>query len=339
MSVLRFLSLALLAMITLSSGANAHEGRPLYVEIDEQEGDLYFLRWRVPSTIEAGNTPSVVMPDTCTRVEAPETISTFTGNVGQGLFQCVGGLSDVSLEISYPRTNPSVSTLMRLTRQSGEVQIVRVGPGEPTLYVEAAENMGSVASEYLVLGIEHILLGYDHLLFVACLLMIAGTFRRVLVMITGFTLAHSITLGLAAMDLVTVPIPPLEAAIALSIVFLAAELIRDDRTTLTWRFPFIISVGFGFLHGFGFAAVLGEIGLPQTEVPAALFFFNLGVEVGQVAFIMAASALFIAVKYVLQKAGRMVSDHDIQIMERPIGYVVGTIAAFWTVERVASFFA
>ncbi len=118
-------------------------------------------------------------------------------------------------------------------------------------------------------------------------MVIAGTWRRILITITGFTIAHSITLALSALGLVRVPIPAVEAAIALSIVFLAVEIVRGDKTSLTYRYPIAVSSSFGLLHGFGFAAVLGETGLPQTEIPAALLFFNVGVELGQIAFVLA----------------------------------------------------
>ena len=202
------------------------------------------------------------------------------------------------------------------------------------------ESTASVAKQHLVLGIDHILKGYDHLLFVACLMFIAGTWRRILVTITGFTVAHSITLALAALDVVRVPVPPVEATIALSIVFLATEIARDRRDTLTWRFPIAVSGSFGLLHGFGFASVLGEIGLPQTEVPVALLFFNIGVEVGQVLFvaalivaIFALNKLYIASRMKTSDAG----DPTIQRFARPAAYVIGVLAAYWTIERISGF--
>lgn len=327
-----------IAVLTVSyQTTSAHEGRPLFIEIEEREGGAVFLKWRVPATIDRANRPQIQLPQTCEKILQPETVGTFGGNVGQGLFHCSDLATPLALEITYPRGNPSVSSLVRVIRPSGEVQIIRRGPSEKTITIPPAENAGSVAGEYLVLGFEHIMSGYDHLLFVVCLLLLAGTFRRVLVIITGFTLAHSVTLALAALEVVRVPVAPLEAVIALSIVFVAAELVRPGRESLTWRYPILISSGFGLLHGFGFAAVLGEIGLPQTEVPLALLFFNLGVEVGQISFILVLIAGFAIVSRLIgmgtSTRGPIVSADFM----KPVGYVVGTLAAFWTLERVAAF--
>jgi hypothetical protein len=319
--------------VFLGASASAHEGRPLFIEIEEKETGAVFLKWRVPSTIDRNNAPQIALPDACERVQSPETPASAALNIGQGLYDCRALDGPLSVSITYPRGNPAVSSLVRVIRPSGEVQVIRNGPDAILIDIPDAEDAGSVASEYLKLGIEHILTGFDHLLFVACLLMLAGTVRRVLLIITGFTVAHSVTLALAALDIVSVPVAPLEAVIALSIVFVAAELARPARDTLTWRYPILISSGFGLLHGFGFAAVLGEIGLPQTEVPLALLFFNLGVEVGQIAFILFLIAItFVGLRVIafVKKDARTWGLGDVTM---PAAYVVGSLAAFWTIER------
>ncbi|MAN61084.1 MAG: hypothetical protein CMI60_03960 [Parvibaculum sp.] len=319
--------------VFLGASASAHEGRPLFIEIEEKETGAVFLKWRVPSTIDRNNAPQIALPDACERVQSPETPASAALNIGQGLYDCRALDGPLSVSITYPRGNPAVSSLVRVIRPSGEVQVIRNGPDAILIDIPNAEDAGSVASEYLKLGIEHILTGFDHLLFVACLLMLAGTVRRVLLIITGFTVAHSVTLALAALDIVSVPVAPLEAVIALSIVFVAAELARPARDTLTWRYPILISSGFGLLHGFGFAAVLGEIGLPQTEVPLALLFFNLGVEVGQIAFILFLIAItFVGLRVIafVKKDARTWGLGDVTM---PAAYVVGSLAAFWTIER------
>ncbi len=183
-----------------------------------------------------------------------------------------------------------------------------------------------------MLGISHILEGYDHLLFLACLILIAGTGRKILITVTGFTVAHSITLALSALNLVTVSIAPVEAVIALSIVFLATEIAKEPRDTLTYKYPALVSVCFGLLHGFGFASVLKEIGLPQTELATSLLFFNIGVEIGQIMFIFAVIILF---KILL--AITNISNDKLRKLEVPAAYVVGSLASFWMVERVYSF--
>ena len=258
------------------------------------------------------------------------------------LFRCENDLSGEHIRIDFPRYNPSISTLFRLQRLSGEKHTAIQGPNDPAWLVPDREGTASVAKEYLLLGIEHILKGYDHLLFIACLVLIAGTWRRILVTITGFTLAHSITLALAALDLVRVPVPPVEAAIALSIVFLATEFARARRDTLTWRYPIAVAGSFGLLHGFGFASVLSEIGLPQTEIPAALLFFNVGVEVGQVLFVallIGSAAVLTALRVIPRNDGIGEKDIIPLRLARPVAYLAGPLAAYWMIERVAGFVA
>ena len=199
------------------------------------------------------------------------------------------------------------------------------------------EQTWAVAKEYMELGIEHILKGYDHLLFIVCLVLLAGTFKRILITVTGFTVAHSITLALAALEVIKVSVAPVEATIALSIVFVAMELARNRRYTLTWRYPIAVSSTFGLLHGFGFASVLTEIGLPQTEIPAALLFFNLGVEIGQIIFVIVAIATFFAGKRLIAALRNLTFNDILTRIQRPAGYVVGTLAMFWTIDRVAGF--
>jgi hydrogenase/urease accessory protein HupE len=211
-------------------------------------------------------------------------------------------------------------------------------PKQTEVFIPAVESFGSVARDYLTLGVEHILEGYDHLLFLVCLMLIAGTGRRILITITGFTIAHSITLALSALGVVHVPIAPVEAAIALSIVFLAVEIVRGDKNSFTYRYPIAVSSSFGLLHGFGFAAVLGETGLPQTEIPAALLFFNVGVEIGQILFV----AVVIAVYQLIRFVGRTSFDRDLSIdalrpLQTPAAYAVGILGSFWMIQRVATF--
>jgi hypothetical protein len=193
-----------------------------------------------------------------------------------------------------------------------------------------------VAIQYLRLGIEHIIGGYDHLLFVLGLLIIAGTGKRILLTVTGFTLAHSITLSLSALGVVTIPIVPVEATIALSIVFLAHEISQPKKDGLTWRYPMLVSFGFGLLHGLGFASALGEIGLVQNEILLSLLFFNLGVETGQLLFIAAIMLLVLGMQKMFHvhrtnNSGAFLARRA----ELFIAYVIGIPAAYWLIERVA----
>ncbi len=331
------LVLLLLLQALVPQPAAAHESRPLYIEVAERENGVVSLRWRTPPSVRPSNTPEVTLPG-CAAVSPVGTSQSLAGPIGQRLYTC-DQLDGAMVEIAYPVANPSVSTLLRLNRANGETHSVLAGPKETAIPLAEAATTGKVAREYLGLGVEHILSGYDHLLFVACLMLIAGTLRRMLITITGFTIAHSITLALAALELVRIPVPPVEAVIALSIVFLATELARSRRDSLTWRFPIAVSASFGLLHGFGFASVLGEIGLPQTEIPAALLAFNAGVEIGQIGFVLAGISLFRAVGWLWQRVGdsELSAGRVMQLLERPTGYAVGILAAFWVVDRINGF--
>ena len=323
----------LLIALSVAGIASAHDTRPLYVEIAETAPDTYAVAWKVPITVAATNIPEVSLPETCRPLRPVAKTATARSQD----YTCDTDLSNEIIAFSYPRYNPSVSTLMHFSRLSGETYSEVLSPDKTEWVVPAKENTWLVARDYTVLGIEHILEGFDHLLFIVCLVLLAGTLRRVVITITGFTIAHSITLGLAALGLVTVPVAAVEASIALSIVFVAYEIARGPSETLTWRQPIAVSSTFGLLHGFGFAAVLNEIGLPQTEVPAALLFFNIGVEIGQILFVIAAAGLFLAGRRIIASLREMQFEEALGLLHRPAGYIVGTLAMFWTLDRVASF--
>lgn len=332
--MIRFSQLIILFVLVLAaSSVIAHESRPLYVEITERDANVFSLMWKVPVTVAAYGIPQIGMPDYC------KASGSVTGQktIFKQIYKCDSDLSNASITVHYPGFNPSVSTLFHFQRLSGENHSAVLNPEQSEWQVPEKEQTWVVAKEYMVLGIEHILKGYDHLLFIVCLVLLAGTFKRILITVTGFTVAHSLTLALAALGVVKVSVAPVEATIALSIVFVAMELARNKRHTLTWRYPIAVSSTFGLLHGFGFASVLAEIGLPQTEIPAALLFFNIGVEVGQIMFVIAAIALFFAGKRVVARLHEMTFNDVLTRIQRPAGYVVGTLAMFWTMERVSGF--
>ncbi len=199
--------------------------------------------------------------------------------------------------------------------------------------VDETPRLTTVAATYLGLGIEHILLGVDHLLFVLALLLLVRSWRRLIATITAFTVAHSITLAAATLGFVHVPIKPVETAIALSIVFVAAEIVhgREGRPGLAARWPWVVAFVFGLLHGLGFAGALSEVGLPDSAIPTALLFFNLGVELGQLAFVGAALAVI--------AASRQLRLPTPAWSWRLAPYGIGTVAMYWTIERVVAFVA
>ena len=200
------------------------------------------------------------LPDDCIADRQPAWQQAGAEYVGQQLFRCEQGLSGRLVGIEFPNINPSLSTLYKIRLGNGEEHLRILKPSETEWTVPDAENRYGVATQYTALGVEHIWIGIDHLLFVACLVFIAGKARRLLITITGFTVAHSITLALSALDLVRIPTPPVEAAIALSVVFMAWEIAKGNENSLTYRYPIAVSSSFGLLHGFGFAAVLRDIG-------------------------------------------------------------------------------
>ena len=321
--------------------AAAHDSRPNFVEIVEAEQGVFAVHWKVPATVPFAALPSIRMPGDCTTDERVATQQAGGAYEGRQDYLCPGGLSGKEVGIDFPVINPSLSSLFQVRLANGEQHVRVLKPDERSWIVPEAESRLAVAGQYTWLGIEHIWIGIDHLLFVACLLLIARTARKVLITITGFTVAHSITLALSALDLVRIPTPPVEAAIALSVVFLAWEIVKNDEEQLTFRYPVAVSTSFGLLHGFGFAAVLRDIGLPQTELPTALLFFNIGVEIGQILFLLALLVAFYITRPLLKRLLSLSHDHEVhwETLTTPAAYIIGAFASYWLIDRVSSFWA
>jgi len=311
--------------------AGAHEMRPGYLEIRETAADTYDVLWKVPAQGDDTrmglylNFDDDVSPIT-------EPLEAFVGNthIQRMKIRRDGGLTGSTVTIDGLAAT-FTDVLMRLERIDGTGITHRMTPDEPSYVFEADPGGWQVAWTYIALGVDHILSGVDHLLFVLTLLMVVIGWRRLVGTVTAFTIAHSITLALAALGFVRVPGPPVEAIIALSIVFVAAEIIRGRQGNpgLTSRLPWIVAFSFGLLHGFGFAGALSEIGLPQSSIPLALFTFNVGVEIGQLMFITA-----ILLLYALGKRFQLTPP---EWAWRMPSYAIGGIAAFWVIERVAAF--
>jgi len=325
---------ALFAYLAISAGA--HESRPAFLELKQNSKDGYDLLWKVPA--RGGNMRLglyVRLPDDTEVVGSSKASFVGSAFVERARIRRIGGLVGSEIYIEGLSTTLT-DVIVRIERLDGTTQVVRLTPSSPSFVVESTPSVWGIARTYFVLGVQHIWQGVDHLLFVACLILIAGTWRRILTTITGFTIAHSITLALAALDVVKVPVPPVEAVIALSILFLAMEIARERRDSLTWRYPIAVSASFGLLHGFGFASALGEIGLPQVEIPAALLFFNVGVEAGQIVFVAVVLGLVWGITRLL-RAREKTSGDWLKIIARPAAYCVGTLAMYWTLTRVLSF--
>ena len=368
MSVVRVVLTA--ALVAAAAGASAHEVRPAYLALIETAGGRLDVVWKVP-TIGGGvplageDVPHAgaladaadpgeprTMPCGCPaptasdmtfgalpihpalpatwRVVTPMRLEQLPGAVIRRWTVVVGesGIEGGTVAV-HGLDVAMVDVLVRLEGADGRVVSRVLRPGAPSFTIEAGATIPVLG--YLRLGVEHILFGIDHLLFVLGLILLVGDLRLLVKTITAFTLAHSITLGLATLGVVRVPQAPVEAVIALSIVFLACELVRQGRGEigLAARRPWLIAFAFGLLHGLGFAGALSEVGLPRGDVPAALFLFNVGVEAGQLAFIVAVLALLGAVRRLPRPAWRW--------LEPVPAYTIGSIATFWLVQRITSF--
>jgi len=330
---------SLLLLLVVASVSSAHDARPNYVQVTETTPNTYSVMWKVPASVPGAVLPYPIFPEGCVAERQAAWREAGAEYMGQQVFACDAGLSGRKVGIRFPDINPSLSTLYKVRFANGEEHVKILKPGQDDWTVPAAENRFGVAKEYTLLGIEHIWAGIDHLLFVACLLFVAQTPRRLLITITGFTVAHSITLALSTLDVVRIATPPVEAVIALSVVFLAWEIAKQDDASLAYRFPVAVSASFGLLHGFGFAAVLRDIGMPQTALPTALLFFNVGVEVGQILFVLALLVAFFALRPGLARLLKTPSDPVThwESLTVPASYVIGSIATYWMIDRVAGF--
>ena len=269
--------------------ARAHESRPAYLEINETASGRYEVLWRTP--INAGMPLPVVLKfPTDTHNIAGPSFKEFSGLLLERRVVDAGKGSLAGKRIEFVGLQATITdVLVRVQLLDGTHTTTLVHPSHAWVEVAASQGIASVAGAYFMLGIEHILFGTDHLLFVLGLMLMVRDRWMLLKTITAFTVAHSITLAAATLGFVSVPGPPIEAAIALSIVLVAVEIVNARRgvPSLAARWPWLIAFSFGLLHGFGFAGALAEIGLPHHAIPVALLFFNLGVEFGQLAFVAA----------------------------------------------------
>ncbi len=319
----------LFAAFALIPGALGHESRPAYLQITETAPHRYDVLWRTP--LRSGmRLPMVLrLPDDARNVTEPALRELSDSVIERWLIEVDGGLAGKRIEfVGLQATITDV--LVRMQRRDGTHSTTLVGPSQPWIEVADARGFWAAAAAYLVSGIEHILLGIDHLLFVFGLLLIVGSPWMLVKTITAFTTAHSITLAIATLGYAHIPGPPLNAAIALSILFLGPEIVRTWRgqTSFTIRHPWIVAFAFGLLHGFGFASGLATLGLPSGDIPLALLMFNVGVEIGQLAFVALVLLLARAFVELKMKWPRAV--------EALPGYLIGSLGAFWTVDRVAA---
>jgi hydrogenase/urease accessory protein HupE len=322
-----------LAFLFAPLAASAHEPRPTYLAVKETVPGQFSVVWRTPVLAGVRLPVALKFPDRVKDLKDPLVIE-LTDSLLERRWIDAGpnGLAGERIELAGLQLTIT-DVLARFEMLDGRTWTVIARPSEPWIEFTAARGPFAIAGAYLMHGIEHILFGFDHLLFVLALILIVPNRRMLLVTITAFTVAHSITLSLATIGVVHVPGPTVEATIALSIMLVACEIVRQQRNemSLTARWPWIVAFSFGLLHGFGFASALTNIGLPQGDIPLALFSFNVGVEIGQLMFIGVMLA-------VLACARRISVPPLIARGALPVAaYAIGSVAAFWLVERLAGF--
>jgi hydrogenase/urease accessory protein HupE len=311
--------------------ATADEIRPALLDIKEQNTSLFAVTWKVPTRGDQVLAITPQLPDSLELLGSPTVQNVPGARIEHGTYRNTGeSLTGQSIVIEgLAAVQTDVLLLVQL--QDGTQHSAILRPASPGFTIPLEASKLEVAGDYWRMGTIHILEGVDHLLFVLALLLIVSGFGQLLTAVTAFTVAHSITLALATLGMVHVPAAPTEAIIALSILFLATEIVHkhNGQISLTERYPWVIAFVFGLFHGLGFAGALSEIGVPQHEVPLALFMFNVGVETGQLLFIVAVVSLMALL--------RRLPITTPQGAWRLLPYSIGSVAAFWTIERVVSF--
>ena len=311
--------------------ASAHEVRPAYLQLHQTAADTYDVLWKVPALGDTMRLSLYVqLPQACLNLKQPRGLFANNPYTEEWSVVCPGGLPGSTVRIEG-LTATLTDVLVRIERLDGSSQVTRVISSSPSFVVEAMPRRFEVARTYLVLGVEHILTGVDHLLFVSGLLLLVSGIRRLLLTVSAFTLSHTVTLTLATLGFVHVPPAPVEAVIALSILFVAWEVLRKhtNPTGLAQRKPWLVAFSFGLLHGLGFAGGLSAAGLPSAHIPLALGFFSAGVEVGHFSFVGSALLIISALK-------RWVSQFPHWSWRIP-PYAIGSCASFWLIARLAAF--
>lgn len=322
--LLRLLAAAMLALAALP--AHADELRPGYLELTQRDAQHWKVVWKAPVLGGLATRARPAYPQFCTQ-SAPKARIEGAALVAESTLTCTKDLAGSKVGIAG-MDGAFTDALLRVAPLGRPVQASRLTANEAMVAVSAVPDAWQVARSYLALGVEHILTGYDHLLFVIALVLLLGNLWVVVRAATAFTVAHSLTLIGTTLGLFGLPQAPVEALIALSIIFLAVEIIKQDpaQPRLSERAPWLIAFGFGLIHGFGFAGALREIGLPEGDVPIALLTFNLGVELGQLAIVAATIAALALLRRFVPPALRPAV--------LAASYAIGITASFWFIERM-----
>lgn len=314
-----------------ASGVFAHEIRPAYLEVRQTGADTYAVLWKVPGQGENLRYGLYAeLPAGCTNLTPHRSEMINNAYLERWTTQCPGGLNGGTLHIAGLSATV-VDVLVRMEFADGTLWTQRLTPQQPTAVIPKTSSSLHTAGVYLKLGVEHILTGVDHLLFVLALIITTRGGWTLVKTVTAFTVSHSLTLTAATLGLVLIPQVPVEAVIALSIVFVASEIVRQRRGIegITARAPWVVAFSFGLMHGLGFAGGLREAGLPVAHIPTALLFFSIGVEAGHFLFIGAVLALLASVRRLRIPFPRWA--------ELVPPYAIGSVAMFWVIQRIAAF--
>lgn len=328
----RPLAALLLLLMGYCATAIAHESQPGLLDLRQLTPERWEVVWRAPIYYGRPHPAVLALPEDWQPVGEPTVQGLASAVLHRQIVRVAPGTLDGSV-IGFPGLERTITDVfVRLARLDGSEVSQVVRPTKPEAVLRGDRPWTVTAGEYLVLGFHHILLGIDHLLFVLGLLVIVRGLRMLVETITAFTVAHSITLGLATLGLASLPGPPLNAAIALSILFLGPEMVRVWRgqTSFTIRHPWVVAFCFGLLHGFGFASGLSTVGMPRAEIPLALAMFNVGVELGQLAFV----ALILCA----HRALRTLEFRWPRQAELGPAYAIGSLGAYWTIQRTVMMF-
>jgi hydrogenase/urease accessory protein HupE len=324
----RWRSWLVVSLVLAAGTVLAHPLSPALLELVERPDGLVGVVWRT-STVKAPAADfAPELPAECTIDGTPEASSDDRYVTVRWVAACGGGGLVGRRVAVRGLESAQTDALVRVQLRDGRVFQAVLRKRNPAYVIPARPRAWDVFAEYARLGTEHILEGPDHLLFVFGLVLLVTSTRLLVQTVTAFTVGHSLTLSAAVLDLVHIPSAPVEVLIAVSILVLATELARDRPDTFMRRFPWLMAGTFGLLHGFGFAGALREAGLPQTDVPLALFAFNVGIEVGQLLFVFVVVGAGALLRRLWAPAGRLA--------RRPAVYVMGVLAASWCYERVAS---
>jgi hydrogenase/urease accessory protein HupE len=313
----------------------AHEARPAYLEIKEKSPNQFSLLWRTPVLAGMRLPVRLTMPGDVKNLKEP-VVQELADSLLERRWIDAGANGLAGKRIEFTGLQVTITdVLVRVEMLDGRTWTTISHPSQPRFELAGAPSKLQVAGAYLRLGVEHIWGGIDHLLFILALMLLVKGTRRLVATVTAFTIAHSLTLAGATLGFVHVPQQPVEAAIALSIVFVACEIVhtRQGREGWTERWPWVIAFTFGLLHGFGFAGALNAVGLPQTAIPVALLFFNVGVEIGQLLFIAAILSVMSLARWLIRRA----AIPQPAWAWRMAPYSIGGVAAFWMIQRIATF--